>query len=89
MKILHTSDWHIGRTFHTHSTLGHLREVFQALVDVVRDREVQVVVVAGDVFDSAMPSADAYSLLAWVLRHIRQAGADCLRRGSEPKLGMS
>ncbi|MDJ0322448.1 exonuclease SbcCD subunit D [Cryobacterium sp. PH31-AA6] len=75
MKILHTSDWHIGRSFHTHSTLGHLREVLAALVLVVRDREVQVVVVAGDVFDSAMPSADAYSLLAWALREIRQAGA--------------
>jgi len=75
MKILHTSDWHIGRSFHTHSTLGHLLEVLAALVLVVRDREVQVVVVAGDVFDSAMPSADAYSLLAWALREIRQAGA--------------
>ncbi|MBG6057964.1 exonuclease SbcD [Cryobacterium sp. MP_M5] len=75
MKILHTSDWHIGRTFHTHSTLGHLRGVFEALVEVVREREVQVVVVAGDVFDSAMPSADSYSLLAWVLRELREAGA--------------
>jgi exonuclease SbcD len=75
MKILHTSDWHIGRSFHTHSTLGHLREVLAALAQVVRDREVEVVVVAGDVFDSAMPSADAYSLLAWALREIRQAGA--------------
>ncbi len=75
MKILHTSDWHIGRSFHTHSTLGHLREVLGALVEVVRHHEVQVVVVAGDIFDSAMPSADAYSLLAWALRQIRQAGA--------------
>ncbi|TFB93646.1 exonuclease SbcCD subunit D [Cryobacterium sp. HLT2-28] len=75
MKILHTSDWHIGRTFHTHSTLGHLRVVFEALVEVVRERQVQVVVVAGDVFDSAMPSADSYTLLAWVLRELRGAGA--------------
>lgn len=75
MKILHTSDWHIGRTFHTHSTLGHLRGVFEALVEIVRDRQVDVVAVAGDVFDSAMPSADSYSLLAWVLRELREAGA--------------
>ncbi len=27
VKLLHTSDWHIGRTFHTHSTLSHLRTV--------------------------------------------------------------
>ncbi|TFD73074.1 exonuclease SbcCD subunit D [Cryobacterium fucosi] len=75
MKILHTSDWHIGRTFHTHSTLAHLRGVFAALVEVVRERQVDVVVVAGDVFDSAMPSADSYSLLAWTLRELREAGA--------------
>ncbi len=75
MKILHTSDWHIGRTFHTHSTLAHLGAVFAALVEVVRDRQVDVVVVAGDVFDSAMPSADSYSLLARVLRELRAAGA--------------
>ena len=91
MKILHTSDWHIGRTFHTHSTLGHLRGVFAALVEVVRERQVDVVVVAGDVFDSAMPSADSYSLLAWVLRELREAGAVIVmtsgNHDSAPRLG--
>ncbi|TFD04361.1 exonuclease SbcCD subunit D [Cryobacterium sinapicolor] len=75
MKILHTSDWHIGRTFHTHPTLGHLRKVLDALVEVVRQRQIDVVAVAGDIFDSAMPSAESYTLLASVLREIRQAGA--------------
>ncbi|TFD26343.1 exonuclease SbcCD subunit D [Cryobacterium cryoconiti] len=75
MKILHTSDWHIGRTFHTHPTLEHLRQVLDALVEVVRERQVTVVVVAGDVFDSAMPSAESYTLLAAALRAIREAGA--------------
>ena len=78
MRILHTSDWHIGRTFHTHSTLDHLRIVLDALVDVVRDRSIDVVVVAGDVFDSAMPSADSYLLLSTALREIRQAGAQII-----------
>jgi len=78
MRILHTSDWHIGRTFHTHSTLDHLRIVLGALVDVVRDRSIDVVVVAGDVFDSAMPSADSYTLLAAALREIRRAGAQII-----------
>ena len=75
MKILHTSDWHIGRTFHTHSTLDHLRRVLDALVEVVRQRQVDVVAVAGDIFDSAMPSAESYIVLAAALREIRQAGA--------------
>jgi DNA repair protein SbcD/Mre11 len=75
MRILHTSDWHIGRTFHTHSTLDHLRLVLAALVDVVRDRSVDVVLVAGDVFDSATPSAESYTVLAEALRGLRAAGA--------------
>jgi exonuclease SbcD len=75
MRILHTSDWHIGRTFHGHSTLENLRAVLDALVDVVRERDVDVVVVAGDVFDSAMPSADCFTVLATALRELRGAGA--------------
>jgi exonuclease SbcD len=75
MKILHTSDWHIGRTFHTHPTLGHLREVLDALVEVVRERGVVVVAVAGDVFDSATPSAESYTVLSDALRRLREAGA--------------
>jgi len=75
MKILHTSDWHIGRTFHGHSTLEHLRTVLAALVAEVREREIDVVLVAGDIFDSSMPSADAFGVLSAALRDIRGAGA--------------
>ena len=75
MKILHTSDWHIGRTFHGHSTLEHLRVVLAALVAEVRERQIDVVAVAGDIFDSSMPSAEAFGVLSGALRDIRDAGA--------------
>ncbi|MDE0546197.1 exonuclease SbcCD subunit D [Microbacterium sp. C7(2022)] len=75
MRILHTSDWHIGRTFHGHSTLDALRGVLMSLVAEVSAREVDVVIVAGDVFDSAMPAADCYTLLTDTLVAIRDAGA--------------
>jgi len=75
MKILHTSDWHIGRTFHTHPTLGHLGLVLEALVEIVRERGVDVVAVAGDVFDSAIPSKESYGVLTGALRDIKAAGA--------------
>jgi len=75
MKILHTSDWHIGRTFHTHPTLEHLDLVLTALVQVVRDRQVDVVAVSGDIFDSAMPSRESYAVLTHALREIKAAGA--------------
>jgi len=75
MRILHTSDWHIGRTFHGHSTLGNLRTVLDALVTIVRERNVDVVVVSGDIFDSATPAAENYGVLTSALRDIHQTGA--------------
>jgi exonuclease SbcD len=75
MRILHTSDWHIGRSFHGHATLDALSGVLDALVGQVREHAVDVVVVAGDVFDSAAPSAACYTLLTQALRGISDAGA--------------
>ena len=75
MRILHTSDWHIGRTFHGHSTLAALTEVLDALVAQVREHAVDVVIVAGDVFDSATPAASAYTLLDDVLVALHETGA--------------
>ena len=51
MRILHTSDWHIGRTFHGADLLDDQRASLRHLADVVAAESVDVVVVAGDVFD--------------------------------------
>jgi len=75
MRILHTSDWHIGRTFHGHSTLDALRGVLDALVAQVRANDVDVVIVAGDVFDSATPAAGCYALLSDTLAALADTGA--------------
>lgn len=75
MRILHTSDWHIGRTFHGHSTLDALRGVLEELTAQVRDHDVDVVIVAGDVFDSAAPAADCYTVLTDTLRALADTGA--------------
>lgn len=78
MRILHTSDWHIGRSFHGHSTLDALRGVLEALTAQVRERDVDVVIVAGDVFDSATPAAACYTLLTDTLVALRDTGAQVL-----------
>jgi exonuclease SbcD len=75
MRILHTSDWHIGRTFHGHSTLANLGIVLDALAGIVREKSVDVVVVAGDIFDSATPAREAFDVLSRAIRQIREAGA--------------
>ncbi len=78
MRILHTSDWHIGRTFHGHATLDALRGVLETLTAQVRDNEVDVVVVAGDVFDSATPAAACYTLFSDTLRALAGTGAQVI-----------
>lgn len=75
MRILHTSDWHIGRTFHGHSTMDALADVLAALTEQVRENAVDVVVVAGDIFDSATPSGPAYTLLGDALVALHETGA--------------
>lgn len=78
VRILHTSDWHIGRTFHGWSTLDALGTVFDAMIAAVADRQVDVVVVAGDIFDSSTPSAEAVTMLDEVLLGLRRAGAQVI-----------
>ncbi len=78
MRILHTSDWHIGRTFHGHSTLEALRGVLEALTAQVREYDVDVVIVAGDVFDSGTPAAACYTLLSDTLRALAETGVEVI-----------
>lgn len=75
MRILHTSDWHIGRTFHGTSTMDALAEVLSALVEQVRENAVDAVIVAGDVFDSSTPAGPAYTLLGDTLVALHDTGA--------------
>lgn len=75
MRLLHTSDWHLGRSFHGHSTLPQLRTVLGAIPGLVRQHEIDAVLVAGDVFDHAAPAAELYTVLAEAIRGIREAGA--------------
>ncbi|QCU78392.1 exonuclease SbcCD subunit D [Citricoccus sp. SGAir0253] len=75
MLILHTSDWHLGRSFHGTGMLEAQREVLAQLAETVRDRGVDLVLVAGDVYDRALPSADAVELLDHTLAELSRAGA--------------
>ena len=62
MRILHTSDWHLGRSFHREGLLGQQGAFIDHLVDVVDSEQVELVVVAGDVYDRALPHVDAVRL---------------------------
>ena len=62
MRILHTSDWHLGRSFHREDLLGHQGAFVDHLLEVVVRERVDVVLVSGDVYDRALPHVDAVHL---------------------------
>ena len=75
MRLLHTSDWHLGRSFHGIGMLEAQRSFIDQLVAVVRDESVDVVLIAGDVYDRALPGVDVVGLLDDALVRLTEAGA--------------
>ncbi len=75
MRLLHTSDWHVGRTFHGYSTIDAISATLGAIPTLVTERDIDVVIVAGDVYDVTNPAADAVSALQAALVAILQVGA--------------
>lgn len=57
MKVLHTADWHIGKILHKQSLKNELDLYFQWLIDVIIKESVDLLLVSGDIFDLANPSA--------------------------------
>lgn len=70
MRFLHTADWHLGRQFHNFSLIEDQRHVLDQLVALARDAEVEAFVIAGDVFDRAVPAPDAVGLLSECLEEL-------------------
>lgn len=62
MRLLHTSDWHLGRSFHREGMLAHQAAYVDHLLEVVESERVDLVVVSGDVYDRALPPVDAVRL---------------------------
>lgn len=74
MRLLHTSDWHLGRSFHRVSMLDAQAAFLDHLVATVREREVDAVLVAGDVYDRAVPPLAAVALFDDALHRLADAG---------------
>jgi DNA repair protein SbcD/Mre11 len=62
MRILHTSDWHLGRSFHGEDLLDVQARYVDHLIETIETEQVDLVVVSGDVYDRALPSVDAVAL---------------------------
>ncbi|MGW5129278.1 exonuclease SbcCD subunit D [Streptomyces sp. NPDC004069] len=74
MRLLHTSDWHLGRAFHRVNMLDAQAEFIGHLVTTVRERAVDAVVVSGDVYDRAVPPLAAVELFDDALHRLAGLG---------------
>lgn len=74
MRILHTSDWHLGRTLEGRSRLPEQEQFIDELVEVATGEKVQLILVAGDVFDTYNPSAEAEELFYDALERLADGG---------------
>lgn len=62
MRILHTSDWHLGKMLEGNSRIQEQKEFCQELIEIVERENIDIVIIAGDIYDNSNPPAAAESL---------------------------
>lgn len=82
MKILHTSDWHLGRTLHGAELEEHQAAFHDWLLQQVREHGVDVVVIPGDVYDRAVPPIQAVRLLGRTLAALAELATVVITPGN-------
>ncbi|RJX37841.1 exonuclease SbcCD subunit D [Paenibacillus pinisoli] len=70
MKLLHTADWHLGKLIHGVYMTEDQSHVLEQLLDAIRNEKPDAVIIAGDLYDRAVPPTEAVELLDEVLRRI-------------------
>ena len=75
LRILHTSDWHIGKKLKEHDRTTEFRKFFAWLADVTARENIDALIVSGDIFDSRNPSAESQEIYYSFLAEI--AGKSC------------
>jgi exonuclease SbcD len=74
MKILHTSDWHVGKVLKGRDRYDEHVAVLRSIVQAARDEDVDLVLIAGDLFETAAPAAKAQGLVMRTLLALREDG---------------
>ena len=78
MKLLHTSDWHVGKQLRGQSRADEHRAVLAEITGIAAANEVDLVVVAGDLFDTASPSPEAQGIVYDTLLGMAATGAQVM-----------
>jgi exonuclease SbcD len=74
MKIIHTSDWHLGKTLDGFSRLAEQEEFIEEFVQLVNEQEADLVIIAGDIYDSSNPPARAETLFYNAVKRLSNFG---------------
>ncbi|AGL20135.1 exonuclease SbcCD subunit D [Actinoplanes sp. N902-109] len=89
MRILHTSDWHVGKVLKGRTRHEEHIRVLAQVVDVARAERPDLVIVAGDLYDTAAPSPDATRVVTRALSALRQTGARVVAIGGNHDNGQA
>ncbi|MFI6819618.1 exonuclease SbcCD subunit D [Micromonospora sp. NPDC050187] len=81
MKILHTSDWHVGKVLKGQSRAEEHKQVLAQVIEIARQERPDLVVVAGDLYDTGSPTPEATRLVTRALTALRRTGADVVAIG--------
>lgn len=78
MKILHTSDWHLGKTLENISRIEEQRQFIDELCNIVEKERIDLVLIAGDIFDTYNPSSAAEELFYEAIDRLNNKGQRAL-----------
>ncbi len=78
MRILHTADLHIGKVVNNFTMLEDQKYVLTQMVDIVKEQKIQAFIIAGDVYDRPIPSAEAVSVFHWFIQKLHETGVTIL-----------
>lgn len=90
MRILHTADWHLGKTLKGQSLLDDQKFILDEIFDIIDDEKPDALLIAGDIYDRAIPPADAVDLFDETLNKLAEKNLPTLiiagNHDSEPRL---
>ena len=78
MKFIHTSDWHLGKSLDGHSRLEEQEQFCDDFVKLVNDNDIDMIIIAGDIYDTSNPPAQAEKLFYKTVSRLANNGERCV-----------
>ena len=76
MRIAHLSDLHLGRKLNDYSLINNQRKILEQVIEKIDKKEIDLVLIAGDIYDSPVPDAEAVAVLNEFLTGLKNLGKD-------------